>query len=164
MANRKPATGIRLLKWVQLFFFEACIAGKMQWKPFPALREIRSMRSLQLVRSDLCGPMPSKCVGGNRYFVTFVDVYSRYCGVYFYKRGAEVADKFKLLERCVANDTCQNINSLQNNIGGEYLSQKFGSYMESKGIPHDWLCPTHLTRTVLKSGWIELSSSQLNHW
>ena len=59
MAYGKLATGIRLPKRVRLSFCEACIAGKMQRKPFPALREIRSKRRLQLVHSDVCGPMPT---------------------------------------------------------------------------------------------------------
>ena len=69
---------------------------KMQRKPFPALRGIRSMRRLQLVHSEVCGPMPMESIGRSRYFVTFVDDYSRCCAVLFLKRGAEVPHKFKL--------------------------------------------------------------------
>ena len=57
-------------------FYEACIAGKKQQKTFPAHRGIGSKRRLQLVHSDICGPMPTESISGNRYFVTFVDVYS----------------------------------------------------------------------------------------
>ena len=55
--------------------------------------------------------MPTVSIGRNRYFVTFVDDYSRCCTVYFLKTGDEVGDKFKLFERRVANESCQNFAS-----------------------------------------------------
>ena len=64
--------------------------AKMQRKAFRALRGIRSTRRQQLVHSDVCGLMPTESISGNRYFVTFVDDYSRFCAVYFLKRGTEV--------------------------------------------------------------------------
>ena len=88
MAYGKLVTVIRLPKRVQLLFCEACIKGKMQRKHFPSLREVRSKRRLQLVHSDVCGPIPTVSIGGNKYFVTFVDDYSRYCAVYFLKNKA----------------------------------------------------------------------------
>ena len=90
------------------------------------------MWRLQLVHSDICGPMPTKSISGNGYFVTFVDHYSRCCAVYFLTTGAEVPDMFKLFERRVANDSSQNIDSLWSNNGGEYVSPIFERYMESK--------------------------------
>ena len=111
--------------------------GKMQRKPFPALREVRSKRRLQLVHSDVCGPVPTESIGGtrtlsfllmttwvhsdvsgpmptesidgNKYFVTFVDDYTICCAVYFLKSKIEVQDKFKQFERLVVDDSCQNI-------------------------------------------------------
>ena len=71
----------------------------------------------------------------------FVDDYSRRSTDYFLKTGDEVADKFKLFERHVANDSSQNIASLRSNNGGEYLSQKFESYLGSNGIHHELAVP-----------------------
>ena len=115
--------------------------GKMKRNTFPALRGIGSTRGLHLVHSDVCGPIPTESIGANRYSVTFVDDYSRCCAVYFVKRGSEVENKFKLLERHVANDSCQNIGLLWSSNGGEYLFQKLKSYLESKGIRHELAVP-----------------------
>ena len=104
--------------------------------------------------------MLNECIGLNRFFVTFVDDYSRCCTVDFLKSGAEVPDKFKLFERCVANYSCQNIASLQSKNEREYLSQKLESYLESKGIHHNLAVPyspaqngaaEHMNRTLLES-------------
>ena len=88
-----------------------------------------------MVHSDVCGPMPTESIGGNKCFVTFVDDYSRCCAVYFLKSKAEVLDKFKQFERRVTIDSCQNISSLWSDNGGEYLSQEFERYLESKREP-----------------------------
>ena len=71
------------------------------------------------------------------YIVTFVDDFSRCCSVYFLKSKAEVPDKFRQFDRSVANDSCLNTALLRSNNGGEYLSQKFESYLDSKGIHYE---------------------------
>ena len=100
---------------------------------FQALREVGSKRRLQLVHSEIL----TESIGGNKYFVTFVDDYSRCCTVYFLKSKAEVLDKFKQFETCVANDSCKSIALLRRDHGGKYLSQEFESYLELKGIHHE---------------------------
>ena len=49
--------GISIEKMTKLSFREGCLAGKMHRKTFPAVGEIRLTRKLQLVHSDVCGPM-----------------------------------------------------------------------------------------------------------
>ena len=48
---------IDIERMTELSFCEGCLAGKMCRKPFPIVGEIRSTRKLQLVHSDVCGPM-----------------------------------------------------------------------------------------------------------
>ena len=50
---------------------------------------------LELVHSDVCGPMSVKARGGYEYYVTFIDDYSRYWYVYLMNRKSETFDKFK---------------------------------------------------------------------
>ena len=88
--------------------------------------------------------MLTESIGGHRYFVTFIDDYSRCCTVYFLKRRTEVPDKFRLFERCVVNESWLKIVSLLSNNGGEYLSKKFESYLESKEIHHELAVPYSL--------------------
>ena len=53
--SRESVQGIQ--KMTELSFCEGCLAGKMCRKSFPAVGEIRLMRKLQFVHSDVCGPM-----------------------------------------------------------------------------------------------------------
>ena len=141
MAHKELAIGIKLPKCAKLSFCEGCIAGKMKRKPFKSVGEIRSKRRLQLVHSDVCGPMPTESIGGNKYFVTFIDDYSRYCVIYVIKSKSEVPEKFKEFEARVHNVCGLQIGTLRSDNGGEYLSKEFRAYLKSKGIHHELTVP-----------------------
>lgn len=53
-----------------------CAEGKHHKLPFKATGN-RSCELLDLVHSDLCGPMEKPSIGGSKYFVTFIDDASR---------------------------------------------------------------------------------------
>ena len=50
---------------------------------------------LQLVHSDVRGPMQTESLGGRKYFATFIDDYSRCCNVYFLKHKSELSENSK---------------------------------------------------------------------
>lgn len=50
---------------------------------------------LQLVHPDICGPMQTKSMGNNTYFLTFIDDYSRYCSIYFLKSKDQAFECFQ---------------------------------------------------------------------
>lgn len=49
-----------------------CIEGKQHRLPFTKLGK-RASKPLELVHSDLCGPMETTSLGGSKYFLTFID-------------------------------------------------------------------------------------------
>ena len=83
IAQKDLVTGVKIPQQVTLSFCEGCVEGKMHRAPFKPGGEIRSTRRLQLVHSDVCGPMQTKSLGGRKYFAMFIDDYSRCCNVYF---------------------------------------------------------------------------------
>ena len=86
LSQKEMVTGMKLPKEAQLSFCEGCVEGKMHRQPFKPVGEShRSSRKLQLVHSDVCGPM-DESIGGKRYFVSFIGDYSRCCVVYFIKK------------------------------------------------------------------------------
>ena len=133
--------GIDMEKITGLSFCEGCLAGKMCRKPFPTVGEIRSTHKLPLVHSDVCGPMQTQSIGGAKYFVTFIDDYTRCCAVYFMKHKSEVLDKFKEFEVTTSNDAGRAIGTLRTDNGGEYLSSAFQNYLKEKGIRHELTVP-----------------------
>ena len=67
----------------KLSFCEACVKGKCHRLAHHSQKAIKSKEKLQLVHTDVCGPMQTQSFGGSCYFITFTDAYSRYCKTYF---------------------------------------------------------------------------------
>lgn len=141
MVSQKLVRGVSIPKSAEVSFCERCVEEKMARKPFKPHGKIRSKRPLQRVHSDVCGPMPTNSLGGKRYFVTFVDDYTRFCSVYFTRNKSEVFNKFKEFESRVSSECESSIATLRSDNGGEYLSEEFESYLTSKGIHHELSAP-----------------------
>jgi transposase InsO family protein len=89
---------------------------------------------LQLVHSDLCGPLYSPSFYGCNYFLTFIDDFSRCTWVYFLKLKSEVFDKFQAYKALVKNKFGNQIQRLRTNNRGEHVNNNFTSYCTTQGI------------------------------
>ena len=134
-ASQDIVKGVRVSKSPDISFCESCVQGKMQRKPFKPMGEIRSTRKLERIHSDVCGPMPTESFGGKKYFVTFIDDFSKCCKVYFMRH------KFKEYEALTTNECGLNIGTLRSDNGGEYVSKEFEAYLKSQGIRHELTTP-----------------------
>lgn len=70
-----------------------CAKGKLSRRPFKS-SDTRATELLELVHSDVCGPMRVTSHGGARYFLIFLDDFSKKVFVYFIKSKSEVKQKF----------------------------------------------------------------------
>ncbi|CAL9011028.1 unnamed protein product, partial [Prunus brigantina] len=62
---------------------EGCQIGKQHRNVFPKNQAQRASSSLELVHIDLCGPMKTESVAGNKYFMFIIDDCTRMSWVYF---------------------------------------------------------------------------------
>jgi hypothetical protein len=69
--------------------YRDCVEGKMHDSPHPSKTIISSKRILDILHVDLFGPLPYVILGGKKYCLVIVDVYSRYTWVYFFKSKIE---------------------------------------------------------------------------
>ena len=81
---------------------EPYLEGKMTMRPFKA-KGYRAKEVLDLVHTDLCGPMSTSARGGYEYFITFIDDYSRYEYIYLMRHKSEAFEKFKEFKTEVEN-------------------------------------------------------------
>jgi transposase InsO family protein len=96
---------------------------------------------LELIHSDLCGPMPSTSLRGYVYYVSFIDDYSRNTWVYFSKTKDEVLENFKEFKDLVENLSKRKIKILRSDNGGECTSNEFGSFCRDAGIKRELTTP-----------------------
>jgi hypothetical protein len=123
------------LKEVPLYHVcEAYIEGKHQRTSFPKDETTRASKLLELVHSDVCGPMKTTSHGGARYFVTFIDDFSKKTHVYLLRAKGEVFDKFKEYKALVENQTGMKIKTFLLDNGGEFVFKKFDNFLHECGI------------------------------
>ena len=139
--QKQMVTGIKGLKQFNFSFCEGCVQGKMQKKPFKPVGVIRSTRKLELVHTDVCGPMQTESIGGSRYFVTFIDDYSRFCKVYFMRQKSQVLEKFQEFEAHVKSLTGNKVRALRSDNGGEYVSEELKAHLRAIGVHHQLTAP-----------------------
>ena len=120
---------------------EGCVLGKMQRFAFPKDGSARATQKLQLIHSDLCGPMRTPSIGSSLYFVTFIDDFSRFCWVYPLKEKSGVFAVFQHFVSMVENQTGYKVQSLRTDRGGEYMSNAFKDFLAHKGIKHQCTMP-----------------------
>ena len=78
---------------------KVCIKGKQTQTPFPN-SERKSKDLLEIIHTDICGPIRDKTIGGSRYFAVFIDDYSRWCVVNFLSNKSDVFAAFKEYAAC----------------------------------------------------------------
>ena len=68
---------------------EPCLMGKMTKTPFSRTME-RATNLLEIIHTDVCGPMSVEASSGYRYFLTFTDDLSRYGYIYLMKQKSNI--------------------------------------------------------------------------
>ena len=73
---------------------EGCHIGKQSRNSFPKEASTRVTKPLQLVRTNVCGPIKPLSLGKSNYFLLFINDFSRKMWVYFLKQKSEAFGAF----------------------------------------------------------------------
>ncbi|PKU75693.1 Retrovirus-related Pol polyprotein from transposon TNT 1-94 [Dendrobium catenatum] len=117
-----------------------CIQCKLHKLPFE-ISTSRMNTPLALVHSDVWGPSPSLSTNGFRFFVIFVDDFSRYTWLFPLTHKSEVTSTFITFTKFIENQTKQSIKILRTDGGTEFNNYAMKSFLHSKGIGHQMSCP-----------------------
>ena len=97
---------------------DACQRANSHQLPYKYSTRV-STSPLELIHSDVWGPtLPSS--GGFKYYVSFIDDYSRYCWIYLLKHKSDVDSIFYTFQNHVERLLNAKIRSVQSDWGGEY--------------------------------------------
>lgn len=122
---------------------KGCALGKNVKRPFGSSAS-RSKEILDLIHSDVCGPMSTKSLRGHLYYVKFIDDHSRKIWVYLLKSKDEVFNKFQEFKARVENLTERRIKILRFNNGGEYTSKEIIAFCKEARIKRELIVPYNL--------------------
>ena len=103
--------------------FTHCLFGKMQNLRFPNSQFIASS-PFELVHSDLWGSAPVNSVNGFRYYILFVDHYSRFTWLYLLASKSEAFAKFVHFNAMVENQFSSKIETFSSNTMKKFLKTR----------------------------------------
>jgi hypothetical protein len=117
--------------------YDSCQQAKSHQLPYPVSTSVSS-KPLELAFSGVWGPAPDS-VGRKKYYVSFIDDFSKFTCVYLLHFKSEVFQKFTEFQTMVERLFNIKLLAIQTDGGGEY--QKMISFLAQKGIIHYLSCP-----------------------
>lgn len=140
--NKLPGCveGVKLTQTNNVSSCPCCMEGKQARLPFNHVGS-RVTTPLELIHSDLCGPMENVSYSGMKYFITFIDDCTRMVHVYFIKDKLNVLEVFKDFKLKVENKLDSKIKTIRTDNGTEYCNNYFEKYLSLSGITHQTTTP-----------------------
>ena len=166
LAKKNLLSGMKSASFKKCAHYLARKQTKVAFKTSPPSRK---PGMLELVYSDVCGPMKTKTLGGSLYFVTFIDDHSRKIWVYTLKTKDQVLNVFKQFHALVERQTGLKLKCIRTDNGGEYTGP-FDDYCREQGIRHQKTPPKtpqlnglaeRMNRTLVERVRCLLSQAQL---
>ncbi|GBN79553.1 Copia protein [Araneus ventricosus] len=118
-------------------FCENCVLAKQSAEPIGKGNRRRENAPMRMNHSDLCGPVEPATLSGERYVLTFVDDYSRFCEVRLIKKKSDIAVEFNKFLK--VNDTVKRIRCDNTK---EYVSGELQKVARNAGVEID-PCPPY---------------------
>src|ERR1044072_1093146 len=113
---------------------DKCLISKQPRGSFSSFTPTRTTGVLDVVYSDVCRPCEVPSLGVNKYFVSFVDDFSRKIWVSLLKLKNEVFSEFKVFKSLAENQSGRSIKILRTDGGGEFCSNEFNDFCAENGV------------------------------
>ena len=110
----------------------------------------KSNELLEIIHTDICGPLSVPCFTREKYFITFIDDLSRYGYVYLMHEKSQAIDIFEMFITEVERQLDKKIKIVRSDRGGEYYGRydesgqnpgPFAKFLEKRGIHAQYTMP-----------------------
>uniref|UniRef100_A0A2N9FJQ3 Integrase catalytic domain-containing protein n=1 Tax=Fagus sylvatica TaxID=28930 RepID=A0A2N9FJQ3_FAGSY len=98
-------------------------------------------QNLPIQNIDLWGPAPVTASNDFRFYLVFVDEFTKFTWVYLLKHKSDTFQVFTQFRAMIETQFSLPIKILRTDCGGEFLSTPFNQFCSSKGIIHQLSCP-----------------------
>ena len=109
--------------------------------PFASRRKSRVSSPFHLVHYDIWGPINTPSLLGFRYFIIFVDDYSRVTYLYLLKERFELYSIFKSFYMEKKTQFNASLRIFWSDNAREYFHTSFSQFFDDHGIIHQSSCP-----------------------
>lgn len=134
MERKDLAAGLKITDCGIRGVCETCIKGKMTRQPFPKKSLSKTEEPLDLVHTDVCGPMQTKTPGNKRYVLTLIDDYSKHTVIYLMEHKSEVTEKIQDYVENMKTKFKKVPKIIRSDRGREYVNANLKSFLRNKGI------------------------------
>lgn len=134
MALNGSINGLKIVECGVKEVCDTCMKGKMTRLPFPKKSKSESSAILDLVHSDVCGPMRTMTPSGKRWIVTLIDDFSGFTFVVLLTHKSEVDETIKCFVALCENKFGRKPKVIRSDRGGEYTSNENKKFLRSQGI------------------------------
>ncbi|KAL5752556.1 hypothetical protein ACOSQ2_023063 [Xanthoceras sorbifolium] len=124
----------------QKFDCTSCHFGKQTKLPFNNSVSFSSA-PFDLIHSDIWGPSPIPTEGGSRYFVIFVDDFSRYTWIYLLHHRSELVSIYQTFHKMIHTQFNRTVKVFRSDNAQEYNDKSFLSFLDSHGTLTQRSCP-----------------------
>ena len=124
---------------VSKFDCTSCYFGKQTKLPFNNSDSFSSAR-FDIIHYDIWGPTSVSTEGGSRYFVIFVDDFSRYTWIYLLRHWSELMFIYQTFLKMIETQFNCIVKVFQSNAQ-EYNDKSFLSFLDSHGTFTQRSCP-----------------------
>ena len=116
------------------------LSGKL-CLPFASRHESRVSSPFRLVHSDIWGPINTPSLLGFRYFVIFIDDYSKVTYLYLMKECSELYSIFKSFYMKIKTQFNASLRIFWSDNAHEYFLTSLSQFFDDHGIIHQSSCP-----------------------
>lgn len=135
----QPLISLPPIRKTSSSYCSSCLVSKACDLPFPEHRHF-STSFLELIHCDVW-TSPIQSVTGFKYYVLFIDDYSRFCWLYPMHRKSDTLDCFRTFKLHVEKLCSSAIKFFRSDNGGEFISNHFAQYLRDHGIFFQSSCP-----------------------
>lgn len=120
---------------------ECCLKSKMPRQPFPKKAKQWTTEKLQLVHSDLMGPVSPTSAGGKRYVMTMIDDKTRFTKIYLLNNKSDAPKMIESYVREMETKYNQKPQIIRSDRGGEYTGRALQAFYQKEGITAQYTVP-----------------------
>lgn len=113
---------------------------KLSRLPFDE-KEVKAKRPLELIHTDLCGPIDPLTWDRKRYMLTLLDDYTHFTMIYLLKNKHEIPQTIKEYTERVEAKWNMKISRIRSDNGREYVNNNLLDLAKVKGIEMNYTIP-----------------------
>jgi transposase InsO family protein len=121
--------------------YGACQAGKQSGTYHHAKNIMTTTRPLEMLHTDLFGPVAYISIDSKKYGLIIVDDYSRFTCMFFLQDKSENQDMLKKFLRRTQNKFDVKVKKIRSENGTEFKNTQVEDFLDEEDIKHEFLAP-----------------------